>query len=223
MAVYRGHRRAVLLLGISPETGHLFSDRESFIKSSGWEERLRAKIYIQLVRPVLHSAPNRLISPGQALSVEDRPESHGTYGGPIHLGGELYALTCHHVIYDENVYPELRKIPEGELEKSTYIPSRRKYEMVAAKRQEDVKAAEKRLEIFEKEVLAGVYAGKSEQEKARIEQGLRLSVEIACWKSASLAGKRIRFGTNRVTISEPIGWNHRRVIQLPCVLHLKHI
>jgi hypothetical protein len=43
-----------------------------------------------------------------------------------------------------------------------------------------------------------------------------------CWKSASLAGKRIRFGTNRVTISEPIGWNHRRVIQLPCDLHLTH-
>jgi hypothetical protein len=43
-----------------------------------------------------------------------------------------------------------------------------------------------------------------------------------CWKSASLAGKRIRFGTNRVTISEPIGWNHRRVIQLPCDLHLIH-
>jgi hypothetical protein len=44
-----------------------------------------------------------------------------------------------------------------------------------------------------------------------------------CWKSASLAEKRIRFGTNRVTISEPIGWNHRRVIQLPCDLHLIHI
>jgi hypothetical protein len=27
---------------------------------------------------------------------------------------------------------------------------------------------------------------------------------VLCWKSASLAGKRIRFGTNRVTISEPI-------------------
>jgi hypothetical protein len=27
---------------------------------------------------------------------------------------------------------------------------------------------------------------------------------MSCWKSASLAGKRIRFGTNRVTISEPI-------------------
>jgi hypothetical protein len=40
-----------------------------------------------------------------------------------------------------------------------------------------------------------------------------------CWKSASLAGKRIRFGTNRVTISEPIGW---RVIQLPRDLHLIH-
>jgi hypothetical protein len=36
-------------------------------------------------------------------------------------------------------------------------------------------------------------------------------VRLNCWKSASLAGKRIRFGTNRVTISEPIGWNHRRV------------
>jgi hypothetical protein len=44
-----------------------------------------------------------------------------------------------------------------------------------------------------------------------------------CWKSASLAGKRIRFGTNRVTISEPIGWNHRRVIQLPRDLHSIHI
>jgi hypothetical protein len=43
-----------------------------------------------------------------------------------------------------------------------------------------------------------------------------------CWKSASLAGKRIRFGTNRVTISEPIGWNQRRVIQLPRDLHLIH-
>jgi hypothetical protein len=41
-----------------------------------------------------------------------------------------------------------------------------------------------------------------------------------CWKSASLAGKRIRFGTNRVTISAPIGWNHRRVVQLPSDLHL---
>jgi hypothetical protein len=30
---------------------------------------------------------------------------------------------------------------------------------------------------------------------------------ILCWKSASIAGKRIRFATNRVTISEPIGWS----------------
>jgi hypothetical protein len=44
----------------------------------------------------------------------------------------------------------------------------------------------------------------------------------SCWKLAPLAGKRIRFGTNRVTISEPTGWNHRRVIQLPLDLHLIH-
>jgi hypothetical protein len=179
MAVYRGRQRAVLLVGVSPETSHRFSELESLIKSSGWEERLQAKIYIQIIRPILHSAPRRLISPGQALSVEDRPESHGTYGGPIRLGGELYALTCHHVIYDDKVYPELRQIPEGEIEKRTYIPSHRKYEMVLAKRQEDVKAAEKRLAIFEKELSAGVYAQKSDPDKARIEQGLRLSVELA--------------------------------------------
>jgi hypothetical protein len=53
------------------------------------------------------------------------------------------------------------------------------------------------------------------------EQGA-LSPTPKCWKSASLAGKRIRFGTNRVTISDPIGWNHRRVIQLPRDLHLVH-
>jgi hypothetical protein len=45
---------------------------------------------------------------------------------------------------------------------------------------------------------------------------------LNCWKSAPLAGKRIRFGTNRVTISEPTGWNHRRVIQLPLDLHSIH-
>jgi ABC-type lipoprotein release transport system permease subunit len=35
MAVYRGRQRAVLLVGISPETSDRFSELESLIKSSG--------------------------------------------------------------------------------------------------------------------------------------------------------------------------------------------
>jgi hypothetical protein len=82
--------------------------------------------------------------------------------------------------------------------------------MVVAKRQEDVKAAEKRLEIFEKEVSAGIYAGKSEQDKARIEQGLRLSVEMAEASLSQEPFEKWRIGT---VAYDWAGWKgHKRTV-----------
>jgi hypothetical protein len=180
---YRGQPHPVLLIGIDHSSTQK-SALEAVISSSGWEELLQAKIYVQHVKAILHRPLKRIISLGQALSVVDWPESQGTYGGPILLGGEYYALTCHHVVYNSAVYPELKEIPDGEREKSIYVPSRRKWELFLEKAQGEIKAAQKRLQIHYKDVADGVYAGKTPQELEKIENECRLSVEMA---EASLA------------------------------------
>jgi hypothetical protein len=47
----------------------------------------------------------------------------GTFGGPVLLGGQLYALTCHHVVFDGTIYSENRLVPEKDFEKNLYVPS----------------------------------------------------------------------------------------------------
>jgi hypothetical protein len=52
----------------------------------------------------------------------------GTFGGPVLLGGQLHALTCHHVVFDGTIYSENRPVPEKDFEKNLYVPSQRKYD-----------------------------------------------------------------------------------------------
>jgi hypothetical protein len=52
----------------------------------------------------------------------------GTFGGPVLLGGQLYALTCHQVVFDGTIYSENRPVPEKDFEKNLYVPSQRKYD-----------------------------------------------------------------------------------------------
>ncbi|KAA8905889.1 hypothetical protein FN846DRAFT_949699 [Sphaerosporella brunnea] len=120
IAVYNNEPYAVLLVSVSPDQ---VLDCKEFFDKSDTEELLGAKVYVVPGRPVRHGT----LVPGASLSAQDHAGCQGTYGGPILLGGELYALTCHHVVFDQHRYPESRPVPCGELEKAVYSPSFRNY------------------------------------------------------------------------------------------------
>jgi hypothetical protein len=151
VAVYWDVDYPVLLVSLAPESSHQEETLKLFLKSSHWEELLLVKIYIQIGRPVLFN--RREIKPGPSLSAQGYEQSEGTLGGPVMLGDKLYALTCHHVIYNAEIYPENRPVPANAIEKAVYVPSRRKYEERFLKLQDEVEQCRRRLEIFKTDAV----------------------------------------------------------------------
>jgi hypothetical protein len=119
IAVYHDKPYPVLLVSLSLQYPGKVESCQQFFKRSDWEWLLNAKMYVLAGRPV-QRAKERTILPGGSLSAQDFSESQGTYGGPIMLGGELYALTYDHVVFNWRKYSESHPVPSNELEKAIY-------------------------------------------------------------------------------------------------------
>jgi hypothetical protein len=178
VAVYWDVDYPVLLVSLAPESSHQEESLKLFLQSSPWEELLSVKIYIQIGRPVLFN--RREIKPGQSLSAQGYEQSQGTLGGPVVLGDKLYALTCHHVIYNPEIYPENQPVPANAIEKAVYVPSHRNYEERFLKLQDEVKQCRKRLEIFKSAAVEDPHYKKlPKQQLIAIEEEKRSSLEMA--------------------------------------------